>query len=431
MINKEVLAIILGGGRGTRLFPLTMLRAKPAVPVGGKFRLIDIPISNCINSGLRRIFVMTQFLSTSLNRHINSTFGGPRLQAGFVDILPAIQTDEPKEDWFLGTADSIRKHLRTLLSYDYKHFLILSGDHLYMMDYNKMFRHHIESGADVTVSVKPVSASEAGQFGIAKVDRDFQIEGFFEKPQTDDQLKPLFIDDNQLKQFQLKYPDKRYLGSMGVYLFKRETLLKYLDDSKMIDFGRDIIPECVQSSDLNVYAYPFPDYWADIGTIESFYKTNLMLCYPQTPFRFYQANGMIYTRPRFLPGTRMYDCQVKNSIIAEGSTIEKSTIEGSLVGIRTQIQEGTKIKDTVIMGEDYYDIDEGHSPSMKTSVPLGIGKNCSIQNAIIDKNARIGDGVIINNKSGIDHYEGEQYYIRSGIVIVLKNAVLLPGTVID
>jgi glucose-1-phosphate adenylyltransferase len=431
MINKDVLAVILGGGRGTRLFPLTMLRAKPAVPLGGKFRLIDVPISNCINSGLRRIFVMTQFLSTSLNRHINSSFGGPRLQAGFVDILPAIQTDQPVEDWFLGTADSLRKHLRTLLSYEFKHFLILSGDHLYMMDYNNMYSHHLETGADITVSVKPVSADMASQFGIAKVDKKFQIEGFAEKPESEDQLKPLYIDDAQMKQFDLKDKNSRYLGSMGVYLFKREVLIKYLDDEKMIDFGNDIIPKCVESPDLKVSAYPFPDYWADIGTIESFYKTNLMLCYPDSPFRFYQQKGMIYTRPRYLPGARMYDCKVKNSIISEGCDIEKSSMEGVLVGIRTQIKNGSKIKNTVIMGADYYDIDEEHACLADCDIPLGIGKNCSIQNAIIDKNARIGDGVVINNKSGVKDFDSEQYYIRNGTVIVLKNAVIQPGTVID
>ncbi len=428
MINKEVLAIILGGGRGTRLFPLTMLRAKPAVPVGGKFRLIDIPISNCINSGVSRIFIMTQFLSTSLNRHVSSTFGGPRLKPSFVDILPAIQTDEPVEDWFLGTADSIRKHVRTFLAYKFDHFLILSGDHLYMMDYNDLYRHHLATDADVTVSVTPVKGEDAGEFGIMKVDSDFRITEFFEKPKDKSELDRLYMSHEQNRAFGLEFTEPRCLGSMGVYLFKRQVLLDYLKDISMIDFGKDIIPDSINR--FQAFAHPFADFWADIGTIKSFYRANLMLGYPDSKFDFYQRRGVIYSRPRFLPGSRVYGGKIINSSINEGCSIEGAEIEGSLVGIRTQIRKGTKISNTVIMGADYYDFDESFLGSGDTSTALGIGRDCSIEGAIIDKNARIGDGVVIRNQAGIDHLDGDGYFIRNGIVVIPKNCTIDPGTII-
>jgi glucose-1-phosphate adenylyltransferase len=416
---RDVIAVILGGGRGSRLFPLTLQRSKPAVPIGGKYRLIDIPISNCINSNLRRIFVLTQYNSESLNGHLNSTYKFDIFSSGFVSLLAAEQTEE-SPDWFQGTADAVRQSLRHLRSHRCREVLILSGDQLYQMDYRKMLETHRRNVADVTIAVLPVTREQASGFGILKVNRQGRIVHFEEKPGPE------------------RYPDlvsempnvgQTLLASMGIYIFGREALEKALADPKPVDFGKSIIPDAVPN--MRVHAHIQRGYWEDVGTIRSYYQANLALTQSVPPFDFYDASRPVYTNPRFLPATKVEHCTVKDALVSEGSILVGAEVEHSLIGIRSRIGRGARIKDSLILGADFYEtLEEIGRASVRGLPPVGIGSDSLIQNAIIDKNARIGAGVRIVNEAGVSEADGPGYYIREGIVIVPKNGVIPDGTVV-
>jgi glucose-1-phosphate adenylyltransferase len=408
---KEILGVVLGGGEGSRLFPLTLIRSKPAVPLGGKYRLVDIPISNCINSGINRIFVLTQYNSESLNRHINQTYRFGLFSQGFVDVLAAEQTPESTH-WYQGTADAVRQSLHHILTYDPKHIVILSGDHLYRMDYRELFRCHTRVDADVTVCVNPVAFKEASQFGILKMHKSGRITQFYEKPSDETLLESLQVDVPSWEQFGISW-DRPLMASMGVYMFKADVLVKILDRVPKMDFGRDIIPSAL--SDYNVQGYVFHGYWEDIGTIQSFYEANLKLAAAHPNFNFYEADSPIYSHPRFLPASRVEDCRLNHSLISEGCDLRGSKIAESVIGIRSIIREGSRLSRTLMLGADYYESDA------QGRIPLGVGGNSLIENAIIDKNARVGANVRIQNCEGVTEFDGPNYYIRDGIVIVPKN----------
>lgn len=417
---KEVLAIILGGGKGTRLFPLTAVRSKPAVPIGGKYRIIDIPISNCINSDIHKIFVLTQFNSASLNRHISQTYKFSLFSRGFVDILAAEQTLE-SPDWFQGTADAVRQNLGHFRDYPIEHIVILSGDQLFRMNFADLHRHHVKCQADVTVAVRPVGARQAGAFGILKMARDFQITRFVEKPQDQELVATMRSDETTLKHFGAVQSGQNLLASMGIYIFRRDFLFKVLQDPKMIDFGRDIIPRLVGRS--RVYGYVFQGYWEDIGTIESFFQANMDLTLENPPFTFYDAEAPIYTHPRFLPGSQVHNCSIERSILSEGCKVQGARLAECVLGIRSSIGSKSRLERVLMLGADYYE-----SRVSRGKLPLGVGAGCRISNAILDKNCRIGEGVVIENRAGARQADGENYYIRDGIVIVPKGATIPAGS---
>src|SRR5215510_8521305 len=409
---NDVLGMIMGGGRGSRLHPLTAVRSKPAVPIAGKYRLIDIPISNCINSGIFRVSILTQFNSVSLHRHISQTYNFDAFHTGWVEIFAAEQTPS-SADWYQGTADAVRKQQFEIQATGAEYVLILAGDHLYRMDYQKMAEYHWEKQADITVAVQPVARGEASRFGILKVETDGKISAFVEKPK-DPEVQKNFISR--------PHDEARpFLGSMGIYLFKTKVLVDLLTNfPNYDDFGGEIIPEAIKS--LAVYGFDFDGYWEDIGTIRSFYETNLKLTSQNPPFNFYDPKAPIYTHARYLPGSIVEDSKLQDVLIAEGSRIRKADITHSIIGIRSQISEGTTIKDTIIMGADYYE------PKKNREIPIGIGKNCHIESAILDKNVQIGDDVVIRtfpNEKDIDH---DLYYVRDGIVVIAKDTVIPPGT---
>ena len=412
---NEVLGIIMGGGRGSRLHPLTKMRSKPAVPIAGKYRLIDIPISNCINSGIHRVAILTQFNSVSLHRHITQSYNFDAFHTGWVDILAAEQTPETA-DWYQGTADAVRKQVFEIQATGADYVLILAGDHLYRMDYREMAEFHWEKNADITVAVQPVARGEASRFGILKVESDGRISSFAEKPK-DPEVQKRFIS-------RAHDEERPFLGSMGIYLFKTSVLIDLLTNfPDHDDFGGDIIPEAIKS--LKVFGYDFDGYWEDIGTIRSFYETNLKLTSSNPPFNFYDPKAPIYTHARFLPGSIVEDSKLQDVLLAEGSRIRKAEITHSVVGVRSQIAEGTVIRDSIIMGADYY------TPKRHPEVPIGIGRNCHIESAIIDKNAQIGDNVVIKpfpDDKDIDH---ELYSVRDGIVVIAKDTVIPSGTRIE
>lgn len=428
---KKVLAIILGGGAGTRLYPLTKLRAKPAVPVAGKYRLIDIPVSNCINSEIFKIYVLTQFNSASLNRHIARTYNFSGFNEGFVEVLAAQQTPE-NPNWFQGTADAVRQYIWLLDEWDAEEFLILSGDHLYRMDYRLFVQRHRETGADITLSVIPMDDRRASDFGLMKIDQSGRVIDFSEKPKGDD-LYQMRVDTSVLGLSPEQAQQQPYIASMGIYVFKKDVLIKLLKESlEKTDFGKEIIPDAAK--DHNVQAYLFDGYWEDIGTIESFYDANLALTQqPLPPFSFYDEKSPIYTRARYLPPSKLLDCQISQSMIGEGCILKNCRIDHSVLGVRSRIESGCVIEDTLIMGADYYQaFAERHTNCENGEVPLGIGANTTIRRAIIDKNASIGCDVQIINKDNVQEAERESqgFYIRSGIVVVLKNAVIADGTII-
>ncbi|MBE9099822.1 glucose-1-phosphate adenylyltransferase [Vacuolonema iberomarrocanum] len=429
---KKVLSIILGGGAGTRLYPLTKMRAKPAVPLGGKHRLIDIPISNCINSDILKIYVLTQFNSASLNKHVSQSYGFAGFQQGFVEILAAQQTPENQE-WFQGTADAVRQYIWLFEEIDdVDEYLILSGDHLYRMDYRAFVQHHRATNADITLSVLPIDEARASSFGLMKVDESGRITDFSEKPKGDD-LKHMQVDTSSLGLSTDEAKLKPFIASMGIYLFKRDVLIDLLkQEPKYTDFGKEIIPNAAK--DHNVQAYLFNDYWEDIGTIEAFFNANLALVrQPDPPFSFYNESAPIYTRARYLPPTKHLNCQISNSMISEGCILKECEISNSVIGIRTRIESGCVIRDSLLMGADYYQPNfERQGSRDRTTIPLGIGAGSEIHHAIIDKNARIGCNVKILNKDHVEEAEREDegFYIRSGIVTVIRNAVLLDDTVI-
>jgi glucose-1-phosphate adenylyltransferase len=422
-MNTEVLAIILGGGQGTRLFPLTQHRSKPAVPIGGSYRLIDIPISNCIHADIRHIFVLTQFNSASLNRHISQAFHMDHFSQGFVGILAAEQTpDNP--NWYQGTADAVRQAARHFIRYDAEYYLILAGDHLYRMDYSEMVDAHIDSRADITIAAQPISIDEAPAMGIFRFDRSGQIVAFEEKPNRD-RLAEIGQSIPPGATFGGHTPDKPFVASMGVYVFSRDVLLEAIEHEGATDFGRQIIPAALGRYRVN--AYLFRGYWADVGTVASFYDANLMLTQPGAAFKFYDPRRPIYTHARFLPGARLSDCRVHDAIVAEGCYLERSTIEESIVGIRTHILSGSTIRRSVLLGADYYEADDD-VPARGDSPRLGIGRDVTLDRVIVDKNARIGDGASLTNEAGVAHADGDGFHIRDGIVIVPKDGVIRPGT---
>ncbi|WP_414530667.1 glucose-1-phosphate adenylyltransferase [Nodularia chucula] len=428
---KKVLAIILGGGAGTRLYPLTKLRAKPAVPVAGKYRLIDIPVSNCINSEIYKIYVLTQFNSASLNRHIARTYNFTGFNEGFVEILAAQQTPE-NPNWFQGTADAVRQYLWLLNEWDADEYLILSGDHLYRMDYREFIQRHRETGADITLSVIPIDQSRASDFGLMKIDKSGRVIDFSEKPKGAE-LERMQVDTSVLGLSPEQAKLQPYIASMGIYVFKKDVLIKLLKESlESTDFGKEIIPDA--SKDYNVQAYLFDDYWEDIGTIEAFYHANLALTkQPLPPFSFYDEKAPIYTRARYLPPSKLLSCHVTESIVGEGCILKDCRIQHSVLGVRSRIEAGCVIEESLLMGADFYQpFVERQGTLEKGDIPVGIGADTLIRRAIVDKNARIGHDVKIINKDNVQEAERENqgFYIRSGIVVVLKNAVIPDGTII-
>ncbi len=428
---KRVLGIILGGGAGSRLYPLTKLRAKPAVPLAGKYRLIDVPVSNCINSDIYKIYVLTQFNSASLNRHISRTFNFSGFHEGFVEILAAQLTSE-NPNWFQGTADAVRQYLWLFEEFDVDEYLILSGDHLYRMDYREFIQRHRETNADITISVVPMDERRASDFGLMKIDDAGRVVDFSEKPKGD-ALKQMQVDTSVLGLSPEDAKKKPYIASMGIYVFKREVMFDLLRGApEQTDFGKEIIPN--SSENYNVQAYLFDGYWEDIGTIESFYEANLALTQqPQPPFSFYHEDAPIYTRGRSLPPSKIQDANISRTMIGEGCILKECTIKHSILGIRTRIETGSVIEDTMIMGSDYYQpMVERQTFAQEGKVPLGIGANTTIRRAIVDKNACIGNNVQIINKDRVEEAEREDlgFYIRNGIIVVFKNTVIPDGTVI-
>jgi glucose-1-phosphate adenylyltransferase len=425
-VNNEVLALILGGGQGSRLFPLTQQRSKPAVPIGGQYRLIDIPISNCLHADIRRIFVLTQFNSASLNRHIAHTYRMDLFSAGFVEILAAELTpDNPH--WFQGTADAVRQAARHFVRYDADYYLILAGDHLYRMDYCELVDAHIDRRADITVAAQPVSFKDASSMGIVRFDRSGQIVAFDEKPNPD-RLKEIGRSMPEGAAVAAGHsPDQPFIASMGIYVFSRDVLLDVLEKDSAADFGREIIPAALGTHRVN--AYLFRGYWADVGTVDSFYEANIMLTRPGSPFKFYDPRRPIYTHPRFLPGARLADCSVRAAIISDGCYLERCTVEDSVIGIRTNVQAGAEIRRSVLLGADFYDADDDH-PGRGNNPRLGIGRDVMLDRVIVDKNARIGDGAKLVNAARVQEADGDGYYIRAGVVIVPKDGVIRPGTTV-
>jgi glucose-1-phosphate adenylyltransferase len=424
-VNSEVLAVILGGGQGTRLFPLTHQRSKPAVPIGGKYRLIDVPISNCLHADVRRIFILTQFNSASLNRHIAQTYRMDLFSQGFVEILAAEQTpDNP--NWFQGTADAVRQAARHFVRYDADYYLVLAGDHLYRMNYSDLVDEHIDRKSDITIAAQPVAFDDASSMGILRFDRNGQIVAFEEKPNPE-RLHEIGRSMPASSIVAGHSPDKPFIASMGVYVFSREVLLETLAGGSAKDFGREVIPASLDQ--YRVSAFLFRQYWADVGTVKSFYDANIMLTNPRAPFSFYDAHRPIYTHPRFLPGSRLIDTTVRHAIVAEGCYIDRAAVEESVVGIRAIVQAGASIRRSVLLGADYYDAD-GDAPARGAAPRLGIGRDVVLDRVIVDKNARIGDGARLVNEQGVQELDGDGYYIRNGIIVVPKDGVIPEGTVV-
>jgi glucose-1-phosphate adenylyltransferase len=420
-MNNEVLAVILGGGQGSRLFPLTHHRAKPAVPIGGSYRLIDIPVSNCLHADIRRIFVLTQFNSASLNRHISQTYRMDPFSQGSVDILAAEQTpDNP--NWFQGTADAVRQAARHLVRYDADYYLILAGDHLYRMNYCDLVDDHVKRGADITIAAQPVSIDDASAMGIFRFDRGGQITAFEEKPKRD-RLEQIGRSIPDGATFSGHAADKPFVASMGVYVFTRKVLLAAIEQEGAADFGRQIIPGALGRYRVN--AHLFRGFWADVGTVASFYDANIMLTRPGAPFKLYDPKRPIFTHARFLAGAMLNDCAARDAIVCEGCYVEHSTIEGSIVGIRTNVQAGSTIRRSVLLGADYY---ETATASNRDQPRLGIGRNVVLDRVIVDKNARIGDDVQLLNDTGVQEADGDGYFIRDGVIVVPKDGVVRAGT---
>jgi glucose-1-phosphate adenylyltransferase len=420
---RELISVVLGGGAGTRLHPLTYERSKPAVPIAGKYRLIDIPISNCINSGVERIFVVTQYNSASLNQHIARAYVFDRFRTGFVSVLAAEQTPY-SEEWFQGTADAVRRILHHIRSFPHTHVLVLSGDQLYRMDYRKLLAFHLEKQAEITIATVPVVAEEAPDFGILKTDEAGRITTFREKPPLD-RLEGL---DSPVPP-DLEKEGRRYLASMGIYIFNRHLLGDLLmDHPEHKDFGKEIIPTAIDRH--RVFAYPFSGYWTDVGTIKSFYEANLDLAEPKPAFDLYDPNAPLYTNARMLPPAKIEDCQIRHALVAEGSIVVGSTIEESVVGTRSFIEAGCTIRRSVLLGADYIPWHPERDYQPEAPDQPGIGRGTVIENAIIDKNVRIGAGSKITNHKQVENADGDLYVIRDGIVVIPKNTVVPEGTVI-
>ncbi len=418
---KNLLCVIMGGGRGTRLYPLTKVRAKPAVPIFGRYRLIDIPVSNCLNSGFNKIYILTQFNSESLNKHISRTYNLDSFSKGFVDIMAAEQSMD-NANWFQGTADAVRRCLKHFNDPAYKYVLILAGDHLYKMDYRTMLRFHIEKNSEITIACNAVYPKDIMELGIMGTDIDYRIDKFVEKPNDADNVKDMMLE---------KGGKKFFLGSMGIYLFNKDALVDILNNNpKAQDFGREVIPSSF--SGKRTYAFLFQGYWRDIGTIASFYEESLALTEDIPPLDMFDERWLIFSRPRYLSPAKINNSYMVKSIVAEGAIIlSNTTIKHSIIGLRSRINEGSTIEDSIIMGCDYYDTLDDIKNRQANNIPsLGVGKNCVIKKAIIDKNVAIGDGVKILNQKKLKDFDGGNYCIRDGIVVIEKNSVIPPGTTI-
>ena len=425
--TRDVISVILGGGAGTRLFPLTKDRSKPAVPLAGKYRIVDIPISNCLNSGLKRIFLLTQFNSSSLHRHIQQSYRFDDFSSGFVEIMAAQQT--PSSDaWYQGTADAVRQNLSHFANASHKYVLILSGDQLYRMNFRAVLEQHIKSGADVTVATIPVNRRDATQFGIMQIDGEERITRFVEKPQEGPLLDGLKMDDNIRSKHGIYAGDDLLLASMGIYVFNRDVLDKALA-GKHVDFGKHIIPNLISTGRL--FSYVYQGYWEDIGTIKAFYDANLDLVNEIPKFNFFDTAAPIYTHARYLPASKIVRANLERVAIADGCIIVEANIHHSIIGIRSRIDAGATVKNSIIMGLDDYETPEETQAGIARGIPpLGIGKGTYIERAIIDKNARIGDNVRISPEGKPENFDGDNYNIRDGIVVVPKGGVIRSGTVI-
>ena len=425
--QKRVLAVIMGGGRGTRLHPLTQERCKPAVPLAGKYRLVDIPISNCLNSDINRMFLLTQFQTQSLHRHVQTTYNFDPFGGGFVEILSAEQT-EKGSDWYQGTADAVRRNLLHFRNYPHDLVLILSGDQLYRMDFRNIIDEHLANKADVSIAAIPFPVSKVAGLGLMEVRDDHSIARFVEKPKDPAVIQSLTL-SAALEKGLTPCPEKRCLASMGIYVFNRDVLEAALDNS-MADFGKEVIPSLLGTKKL--FAHIFEGYWEDIGTVRAFYEANLALAQPLPPFNFFEPSAPIYTQDRYLPASKLNKCSIDHVVIGDGVIVTDSFVHHCVLGSRTFIDEGCRIDDSVVMGSDYYETTAQRAANQTKGRPhLGIGKNCRIQGAIIDKNTRIGDGCVLEAKGKVDgSYANDLVIIRDGVLVVPKNAVLPPGTVV-
>jgi glucose-1-phosphate adenylyltransferase len=424
--TSNVLSVIMGGGQGTRLFPLTKERAKPAVPLAGKYRLVDIPISNCINSGLRRIYLLTQFNSASLHRHISQSYKFDHFSGGFVEILAAEQTFADTS-WYQGTADAVRKNMIHFMNHDWDYLLILSGDQLYRMDFREIIALHSDLNADVTIATMPVTRREVPALGIMQIDADQRITRFVEKtsdPATQDTLR---LPTEWYPKLGIKGDGELFLASMGIYVFNRAVIRELLNNA-LTDFGKHIIPQCIQTH--RVYSYVFEGYWEDIGTIRSFFEANLDVTSELPRFNFFDMGAPIFSRPRFLPGSKINGAQIDHAVVSDGCIINHAVITHSIAGLRSIVGAGTIINRTILLGSDYYESFESIIQNEQAGRPrIGIGNNCRIENAIVDKNARIGNNVVISPTGKPENVDHELYYIRDGIVIIPKNAIIPHGFV--
>ena len=425
-ISKSLISVILGGGAGSRLYPLTSSRSKPAVPIAGKYRLVDIPISNCINSNINRMFVLTQYNSASLNKHIKNTYQFSAFSSGFVDILAAEQTPD-NTTWFQGTADAVRQSIRHIEKNDFEYVLILSGDQLYQMDFQEMFDTHVSSGSDITIATIPVTEREAPEFGILKSNDNHSITSFIEKP-----AKELLADWESDTGEEMTSLGKKYLASMGIYIFNRKLLFDLLQKEHLLatDFGKEIIPSSIDK--YKVASFQYDGYWTDIGNIYSFFEANLALTLELPPFNLFDNEKIVYSRARMLPPAKISGTMIQKSIVAEGCIIHASRIEGSVVGIRTRIGAGTEIVSSYVMGSDYYETLQEIKYDLEKEIPkMGIGDNCYVKNAIVDKNCRIGNDVKINGGTHLPDSDHALYTVKDGIVVVKKGAVIPDGFVIE
>ena len=427
--TSEVLSVIMGGGQGTRLFPLTKERSKPAVPLAGKYRLVDVPISNCINSRLRRIYLLTQFNSASLHRHISQSYKFDHFSGGFVEILAAEQTVETTT-WYQGTADAVRKNLLHFMNHEWDQLLILSGDQLYRMDFRRIIEQHRDTGADITVATIPLGRREAQSLGIMQTDAEHRITRFVEKPKDPAVLDSLKLSPAWYETLGIKGEGELFLASMGIYVFNRAIIGSLLDNT-LTDFGKHIIPNAIQNQ--RVFSFVFQGYWQDIGTIRAFFDANLDVTNELPRFNFFDMAAPIFSRPRFLPGSKINGAQIDHAVISDGCILNRAVITHSIIGVRTIVGSGTVMNRVIVLGSDYYESQESIVEHEKAGTPpIGIGSNCRIENTIVDKNARIGNNVVISpagKPDKVDH-EDENYYIRDGIVIIPKNGVIPHGKVI-
>jgi glucose-1-phosphate adenylyltransferase len=427
---RDVLSLILGGGRGTRLYPLTMLRSKPAVPIAGKYRLIDIPISNCINSGINRIYILTQFLSVSLHRHISNTYKFDPFSRGFVEVLAAQQTNE-NMDWYQGTADAVRQNIRYVHEDGCKEVLILSGDQLYRMDFRKMIEAHRDSGADATLAVLPVPENQTPGLGLVRVDDTGRVLGFVEKPKQKEQLGPIKMSPEWMEKRGIDPRGREYLASMGIYLFKKDSLIRVLNAPPLAtDFGKEVFPRSLGTH--HVHTYLFDGYWEDVGTIGAYHEASLALTGATPPFDFHSPGGVIYTRMRYLPASRVNAATLEEVLVSDGCFVDAGTkIRRCVLGVRTRVGKNCDLQNNVLIGADRFETDQERTANRDRGIPdLGVGDGCVIQNAILDKDARIGKNVKIINKNKTENEDGHNYVIREGIVVIPKGAVVLDGTVI-